>query len=149
MKKILAIASIVLALAVIGCTKTKKEVDWVSTILLYILNKPTSPGDRCNVTLSTNTVFCKQYRSGYVMTEENPKCVAILNSYGLQPNSNNPIGNNMACSTEGLFGSCEVREGTDKSKSGELYFYAAGGWTEATAQAVCKSVEDGSTFKAK
>lgn len=156
MKKFLAISLVAVALFAGACTKTKKEVDWVSTILLYILNKPTSPGDRCTVTATvsgaTSNLVCKTYQSGFTADEESTDCGSFASSF----DSYKPSGASLeqkkasvsACSTDNSYSTCDVKDAaTNKNYQVVYYTLNPAVWNGTNDKSHCESTLKGTYTK--
>lgn len=130
MKKFLAVSLIAVAIFAGACTKTKKEVDWVSTILLYILNKPTSPGDRCtvsaNISGTASNFVCKTYQSGFSADEQSTDCTSFASSFNTYAPSGATLEQKKAsvsaCSTDKAYSTCDVKDAAT-SKNYQVVYY--------------------------
>lgn len=152
MKKILFIITLLSLLAFSSsCTKTKKEVDWVTTILFYeLVGKSKSVGNRCNLPApegSASTSYaCKDYTSGFTTDTINADCApggTFPTALGLTADSLTP-GTNMNCDTTGSTGSCTV----DDTANGTKYtvtFYSA--YDSTKMAAYCTTVGGALTTK--
>ncbi|MCB1141100.1 MAG: hypothetical protein H7A24_02115 [Leptospiraceae bacterium] len=140
-----AILSIFLAL--LSCSKTKKELDVGLTALMYLAGQPAAPtNSRCAFRDSNkNDVVCKQYKTS---TGADSDCTDSTTSSNVQSGITNagltttvtPAKSAQGCAVSTISQTCTTTSGT-------YYFYTSGGFDATKAASFCSSSSISGTFQ--
>ncbi|MCB1156126.1 MAG: hypothetical protein H7A25_04285 [Leptospiraceae bacterium] len=148
MKKILITSlTLILLFTSTACTRKKTEIDWVTTILFYIINLPKVQANAlCRLYpdgKTTSTVYCKEFHAGFEDTSTvNCDASTLATEAGFASGVTYVAGKKTieGCPTDGKVASCIVKNKDGLITNRYVYYSNENAFTATSAQTHCTSI---------